>query len=468
MQNNLRLGSITNFVSPVSCEHPKLIFNHFLGRFIQVPCRQCNTCKLNHSNSWVQRLEAERKHFPYVFFVTCTYNEAHLPLGRAVEHTNYFEFCSDLTDVHFTISKSDLSSTEITHWQKNKTFGYCDVVDIQLFHKRLRKLISKINETEKLLYYAVAEYGPTTLRPHFHILYFFKSREVARYFSKVVCQAWRNGTCDTQFVSGAATSYVARYVNCYSHLPKALMFKGFAPFQLVSKSRIFGLCQVDDIQIKEIIGQSITRIDIPDAKKPTFSSIRLWRFFENKYFPRCKAFDSLSYEQRVRLYSIGNRYSGATELIERIKLGVLNEDIALLKHIGYTDNTIKSLFTLSNKFLSNAKHFCLGCDDYLNLIDVYYKKVQYEKLRDFYNQINDYMMVFPKSNPIYFYYWDTTVQSDDVLSSFGLDYVPLLVTDVAYQDMVSRSAEQVKKSTKSKCKNDYLALHPELIDKFFS
>lgn len=467
---NYRNGSITNIPAPLSCEHPKLVFNQYLGRFIQVPCRTCNTCKLRHSNEWVHRLDTERRKFPYCFFVTLTYDAEHLPRASATEIGNYFHFQSDLCDVDFTISKNDLTPSEIDYWRKNSDFGYLDKQDVILFHKRLRQSVNQINKNEKVLYYTVGEYGPTTLRPHFHCLYFLRTREAARCFPKVIRQTWRNGNITASIVSGNASSYVARYANCFSHIPKALMFKGFSPFQVVSKSHIFGTSSYDDVSLQKIIGQSLTKISVPDFGKPTFHDVRLFRFLENHLFPKPKGYDSLDFAGRRRLYTLSCAYPTYKDLSRAVndpRTPTQLRDSILVKRLGYTENTLKSLLTISNKFLKNCIRFSYDKDTYLELIDIYYNKKEKEKLKDFYNQINIYLKCLPNANPIYFYYWDNSVDVDYICTSFGLDCIPLYITAPLYDDMVSHSAAMVKKSTKTKYKNDYLIEHPELIDKLF-
>ena len=58
---------------------------------------------------------------------------------------------------------------------------YVNYRDYQLFAKRFRKyLFTKIGSYEKTSSYVVSEYSPRTFRPHFHILFFFDSDEVAK------------------------------------------------------------------------------------------------------------------------------------------------------------------------------------------------------------------------------------------------------------------------------------------------
>lgn len=97
---------------------------------------------------------------------------------------------------------------------------YVNYRDYQLFAKRLRKyLFTKIGSYEKISSYVVSEYSPRTFRPHFHILFFFDSDEVAENIRQAVFQSWKLGRVDTQLARDSAGSYVSGYLNSLVSLP---------------------------------------------------------------------------------------------------------------------------------------------------------------------------------------------------------------------------------------------------------
>nr|DAQ33094.1 MAG TPA: Replication associated protein [Microviridae sp.] len=99
-------------------------------------------------------------------------------------------------------------------------FKYVNYRDYQLFAKRFRKyLFTKIGSYEKISSYVVSEYSPRTFRPHFHILFFFDSDEVAKNIRQAVYQSWRLGRVDTQLARDSAGSYVSGYLNSIVSLP---------------------------------------------------------------------------------------------------------------------------------------------------------------------------------------------------------------------------------------------------------
>lgn len=97
---------------------------------------------------------------------------------------------------------------------------YINYRDYQLFAKRFRKyLFTKIGSYEKISSYVVSEYSPRTFRPHFHILFFFDSDEVAENIRQAVFQSWKLGRVDTQLARDSAGSYVSGYLNSLVSLP---------------------------------------------------------------------------------------------------------------------------------------------------------------------------------------------------------------------------------------------------------
>lgn len=154
----------------------------------KVPCGQCIGCRIDYARSWAARLMLElRQHdLDKCFFVTLTYDDEHI--GHLRNEKDYF-----------SLSKRDL----------------------QLFLKRLRKAISP----EKCRFYAVGEYGSTTLRPHFHLILFNCSlndygfedihRSQLGYMyrsSNLLQKVWPYGFNVCAPVTFESCSYCARYM----------------------------------------------------------------------------------------------------------------------------------------------------------------------------------------------------------------------------------------------------------------
>ena len=117
---------------------------------------------------------------------------------------------------------------------------YVNYRDYQLFAKRFRKyLFTKIGSYEKISSYVVSEYSPKTFRPHFHILFFFDSDEVAKNIRQAVYQSWKLGRVDTQLARDSAGSYVSGYLNSVVSLPSIFTDVSFTKNKSLF-SKLFG------------------------------------------------------------------------------------------------------------------------------------------------------------------------------------------------------------------------------------
>ncbi|RFM28402.1 hypothetical protein DXN04_34200 [Chitinophaga silvisoli] len=135
---------------------------------------------------------------------------------------------------------------------------YVNYRDYQLFAKRFRKyLFTKIGSYEKISSYVVSEYSPKTFRPHFHILFFFDSDEVAKNIRQAVFQSWKLGRVDTQLARDSAGSYVSGYLNSVVSLPGIFTDVSFTK----NKSRFSKLFGYESFRkTVEVPGQAVERL----------------------------------------------------------------------------------------------------------------------------------------------------------------------------------------------------------------
>lgn len=142
---------------------------------IQVPCRTCAACQSNHRQMWFFRLKVESNKCVSSFVVTLTYNECDIP-----------EYVSN----------------------ESGTFRYHPIKysDVQLFNKRLRKALGPFR------FFAVCEYGPEKLRPHYHICYFYDHAVDYMQFTNKVFDLWFPQTRITVDVTNdRACNYILKY-----------------------------------------------------------------------------------------------------------------------------------------------------------------------------------------------------------------------------------------------------------------
>lgn len=113
--------------------------NVYPGQLIK--CGKCEGCRIDKSREWANRLLLEKEYYPddQVWFATFTYDEQHVPKS-AYGHPETGEAIPVMT-----LSKRD-------H---------------QLLLKRIRK-----NSGDDIRYFGCGEYGPRTMRPHLHYIFF--------------------------------------------------------------------------------------------------------------------------------------------------------------------------------------------------------------------------------------------------------------------------------------------------------
>lgn len=136
-----------------------------------VPCGKCAACLSNRRTAWVSRLSYELYHSSSGYFLTLTFDDDHL----------VYDIKSQMP-----VALMDFASKFI--------------VDIR--SKFFRK------QSSPLKYFVVSEYGPQTLRPHFHLLLFNLPLEVdLREIEKL----WFHGNIVVDHITGARIGYVTKY-----------------------------------------------------------------------------------------------------------------------------------------------------------------------------------------------------------------------------------------------------------------
>lgn len=258
------------------CQHPRTVVNKYTHESVVVPCGSCPSCLLRRSAIQTNLLTTYSAQFRYAYFVTLTYAPCFLPtlevsvvevcsddiadvpcvpdindLDAGDPNTYLFGFRSvprtasiklktstvertfKDSEVKFTYpmrSKDILSILEkVNHNVPNRIPYICNR-DLDLFLKRLRSYYPD----EKLRYYAVSEYGPTSFRPHWHLLLLSNSERFSETICENVSKAWSYGRCDTSLSRGYAALYVASYLNSfvalpdfYTQMPKVVRPKSF-------------------------------------------------------------------------------------------------------------------------------------------------------------------------------------------------------------------------------------------------
>lgn len=180
--------------------HPRLHEElHHAGRVLQIPCGQCIGCRLEYSRQWANRCMLELPYHDQSWFVTLTYDDAHVPKTWTVDKET-----GEALSPAMTLRSRDL----------------------QLFLKLLRRHFPDDN----IRFFGAGEYGTNSLRPHYHLIIFglhlqdlvpYKSSVLGyQYFnSDSLSRCWINGSDGSSrgyavvgAVSWDTCAYVARYI----------------------------------------------------------------------------------------------------------------------------------------------------------------------------------------------------------------------------------------------------------------
>lgn len=162
------------------------IKNKRTDEMISVPCGKCPQCLARRISGWSFRLMQEDKISESSYFVTLTYEPKTVPITKAG---------------YMSLSKRHL----------------------QLFFKRLRK-----NNSNKLKYYAVGEYGTQGMRPHYHMLLF-------NAVPGSILPAWQQGHIDIGTVTCASVGYTLKYMCKPRRIPYHRNDDRIPEFALMSK-----------------------------------------------------------------------------------------------------------------------------------------------------------------------------------------------------------------------------------------
>lgn len=327
----------------LSCSHPQRVKNKYTGDFVWVPCGKCAKCRNRKAAYYSSLLEAEASQHPYNLFVTLTYNDRFLPVltyadfvqrGDCSQFTYVSSRERDSISIPFTDffpddKKDEYDIADINYLQdrlENGGLPYASWSDIELFLKRLNKyFFDNVTHTyQNFRYWIVSELGSTTFRPHFHGIFFVDNQRCAEKFADAVSACWEYrfsgknalplGKTDCQFVASSAYSYVAQYVGKSDDLPYVYENRQIRPNYRCSRRPFIGTFTHRSEDDKELVNQSSVETYVSRKKDGQFRFINvpLQQGRENRLFPKCPCYCSLSDYVRTQFYSTIRRFSKET------------------------------------------------------------------------------------------------------------------------------------------------------------
>lgn len=319
------------------CIYSKYITNPYTRKRILVPCGKCESCRQRKANARARRIKNHEVAGEVILFCTLTYRNECIPYilrkellnlensgfptlnvyrnyKARVYHGRFKDnecrmpidtFSFDVNDF-YTFSSNAKQVHSPTRMKKG-IIGVIYYKDLQDFMKRLRiNLVRKYNYHEQISYFACAEYGPKTDRPHFHLLIFCKSIAFEKVQS-AISESWTYGNKDRTDmyceIAKDASAYVASYVNCDNASSKVFAKTPFS--QTHSFSKGFGVrmeCFSVASILEKVARNTLTyRIEANIDHIPTLVDVPVPKYVINRYFPKFKGY-SVTTDDEVRKF----------------------------------------------------------------------------------------------------------------------------------------------------------------------
>lgn len=175
---------------------------------VTVPCGKCIGCRLERSKQWASRCMHESRLWDSNYFLTLTYDDAHLPKNLSLVPKHLQDFWKRL---------------------RKRVFNPETAVYEEIDGKR-----TLVNG---LRYFSCGEYGDKSLRPHYHAIVFnleipdlipykrsFDGSQL--WLSNWLNDIWGHGFCVVGSVTFDSCAYVARYVTKKMYGAKAPEYYG--------------------------------------------------------------------------------------------------------------------------------------------------------------------------------------------------------------------------------------------------
>ena len=401
----------------VKCLKPLRLFDS-RNNPIFVPCGHCIACQNTKRSSLSLKLRLEEHNCKFCYFLTLTFDDDNIPLfdvdfdslnsnivrirpfsERLRTDSGIDDFCSDMYDGSSWFWDSvDYYKSFVANYErkyhKSCVYGHRFIAllyyrDIQLFLKRVRKFILA-NYGEKIRFYAIGEYGTKSLRPHWHLLFFFNSSELAQAFEdcenvgttrrpcecpKFLRPFWEYGIIDSKRTNGECYNYVSSYVNKPSNFPKLLV--------LLSDQKAYHSIQLGQILSEKDIISNIKKDNFGFFEQQSYVDsygfeipYAIWRSYYNKYFPTFSCSGCMSLEQTYRVLTSYETLTGivGSDSISDIARHLFyhyhkhcsdNHDIYRYLYFAYVSvlhsknvgllSCLKSVLYASKQFLSAAR-----------------------------------------------------------------------------------------------------------------
>lgn len=347
------------------CFAPRKVFNKYLGREIVANCGKCAYCRSLRSFDLTSRVQREfvNQGANTALFITLTYDNDHLPVyqynGRSRRwHSNcgYPDFgdipeqyVSDYPapvgyDIDAKMPLLALGTRSASRFKKRPAFAHLCYPDVQKYLNLVRAKFYAIcarydNSTLHIAYsdpdltyetfafrYAVCgEYGPSSLRPHYHCIIWLNHQATDKQLSalsQIFSESWSFGNIDVQTVtSDGVSGYLADYVTGVNGIPSILQGKRLRPLFHFSQAPTIGMLRLGEDEVQKMLftGDAIRRRY--DDRRQSVIVEELPLATLSKYFPKCKGYSTDDFARLRYVYGYTYRYfqeRGITHLPDEV------------------------------------------------------------------------------------------------------------------------------------------------------
>lgn len=313
------------------CQYVKKIYNRYSQSFVWVNCGYCKECLQDKAERRALRIRNSIGNGEINLFVTLTYDNRFLPVIKRsdIDVQKDVPVYRYMNPLHRDKGKTYLHIDDIfvstlpygydvkyLRSPKNYAFGddyvsICYYKDLQDFIKRLRINLQRDEKCRdkniSFKYYACSEYGPTSLRSHFHLSLTIP-RECELLFRAHILKAWpfadSRRTARNIKVAYGCAEYLASYVNCDSSLPKILRYT-FKPRHSYSQKYGVQTFEFSPVSIWQKINRGALEYTVPSKSlSSSVCSIHLLpKYVVNRYFPLFKGYGRLSPDARNQFFN---------------------------------------------------------------------------------------------------------------------------------------------------------------------
>ena len=325
------------------CLYQRYIKNPYTGKDVYVKCGRCNACLQEKAARRTSRIRNNVTSGQTALFVTLTYANLFIPYVRRSElksiefsvpvyrdasirrnrvGSDYTFFqtikrkTTQIASIDYDNSINFIQDGEkapevdclpsLKRYSKDK-IGVILYSDLQRFYKRLRIILQrKYKLASSFTYFGCAEYGPSTKRPHFHVLIFVPTVETQLFIS-AISEAWQFDSISRKRkgiqIARNASSYVSAYVNSNTRLSKFYTQNCIRPRH--SYSQNFGMSN-PFFSFENVVSSS-EKSDFSYNKTimrnsiPSVINCAIPKYVVDKYFPRFLGYTSMPTDSLLQL-----------------------------------------------------------------------------------------------------------------------------------------------------------------------